>query len=72
MIFSGAPAATAASRTILAAAAVDFLALGCGEIMIPFLVLREIRVLKIAVDVGLVVGITAQMTPRGSAIRFVP
>ena len=72
IIFSGAPAATAASRTILAAAAVDFLALGCGEIMIPFLVLREIRVLKIAVDVGLVVGITAQITPRGSAIRFVP
>lgn len=31
MIFSGAPAATAASRTILAAAAVDFLALGCGR-----------------------------------------
>lgn len=52
MIFSGAPAATAASRTILAVAAVDFLALWCGEIIIPFLVLREIRVLKIAVDVG--------------------
>ena len=40
--------------------------------MIPFLVLREIRVLKIAVDVGFVVGITAQITPSGSAIRFVP
>ena len=50
-MFSGAPASTAASRTILAAAAVEFFALGCGEIMIPFLVLRAIRVLKIAVEV---------------------
>ena len=52
MIPSGAPAATAASRTTLAAAIVDFLARGCGLMIIPFLVLSEIRVLKIAVEVG--------------------
>ena len=34
---SGAPALIAASRTILAAAIVEFLALGCGLIIIPFL-----------------------------------
>ena len=38
----------------------------------PFLVLRAIRVLKIAVDVGLVVGITAAIRPIGSAIFFIP
>ncbi len=67
IMFSGAPASTAASRTILAAAAVEFFALGCGEI-----ILRAIRVLKIAVEVGLVVGITAAITPIGSAILIVP
>ena len=72
MISSGAPAATAASSTILAASMVDFLALGWGLMIIPFLVLSEIRVLKIAVDVGLVVGITAAITPIGSAIFFMP
>ena len=40
--------------------------------MIPFLVLSEIRVLKIAVDVGFVVGITAAITPIGSAIFLIP
>ncbi len=64
MIPSGAPAFTAASKTILAAAIVQFLARGCGEIMIAFLVLSASKVLKIAVDVGLVVGITASTTPQ--------
>ena len=68
----GAPAATAASRTTLAAAIVLFLALGWGLIMIPFLVLRQISVLNIAVDVGFVVGITAATTPIGSATFIVP
>ena len=72
MIFSGAPAATAASSTILAARLVHFLALGWGLMMIPFLVLRQINVLKIAVDVGFVVGITAAISPKGSATVFVP
>ena len=72
MMFSGAPAATAASSTTFAAAIVDFFALGCGLIMMPFLVLRAMSVLKIAVEVGLVVGITAAISPRGSAILIVP
>ena len=72
MIPSGAPAATAASKTIFAAAAVQFLARGCGLIIIPFRVFRQISVLKIAVDVGFVVGITAAITPRGSAILVIP
>ena len=40
--------------------------------MIPFLVLREISVLNIAVDVGFVVGMTAAITPIGSATFFMP
>ena len=39
-----------------------------GLMIIPLRVLREISVLKIAVDVGLVVGITAATSPIGSAI----
>ena len=72
IIPSGAPAFTAASRTIFAASIVDFFALGCGLIIIPFLVFKEIKVLNIAVDVGFVVGITAAITPTGSAIFFMP
>ena len=72
MIPSGAPAATAASSTILAAAVVLFLARGWGEMIMPLRVFRQIRVLKMAVEVGLVVGITAAITPRGSAIFLIP
>ena len=49
-----------------------FFALGCGLIIIPFLVFNDIKVLKIAVDVGFVVGITAAITPIGSAIFLIP
>ena len=72
MMPSGAPAATAASSTILEAAMVAFLARGCGLMIIPFLVLRAISVLKIAVEVGFVVGITAAITPIGSATFLIP
>ena len=68
----GAPALTAASRTILAASIVEFFALGCGLIIIPFLVLRAINVLNIAVEVGFVVGITAPIIPIGSNTFFIP
>ena len=37
-----------------------------------FLVLSARSVLKIAVEVGLVVGITAAITPTGSAIFLIP
>ena len=40
--------------------------------MMPFRVFNASRVLKIAVDVGLVVGITAAITPMGSAIFLMP
>ena len=40
--------------------------------MIALRVLRASKHLKIAVDVGLVVGITAAITPIGSAIFLVP
>ncbi len=72
MISSGAPALTAASRMILAASIVDCFALGCGEKMIAFLVLSEINALKIAVEVGLVVGTIPATTPIGSAILVIP
>ena len=72
IIPSGAPAFTAASSTILAAAMVLFFARGCGEMIIAFLVFNAIRVLKIAVEVGLVVGITAAIRPIGSAIFLIP
>ena len=69
---SGAPAFTAASSTTLAAAMVHFLARGWGLMMMPLRVFRAMRVLKMAVEVGLVVGITAPITPMGSAIFLVP
>ena len=68
MMPSGAPAATAASSTTLAAAMVHFLARGWGLMMMPLRVFRAIRVLKMAVEVGLVVGMTAAITPMGSAM----
>ena len=42
------------------------------NIIMAFLVFNAIKVLKIAVEVGLVVGITAAISPIGSAIFFVP
>ena len=68
----GAPAATAASSTILAAVVVEFLALGCGEKIIPLRVFKLISALNIAVDVGLVVGTMPQIIPTGSAMVMVP
>ena len=72
MMPSGAPALTAASRTTFAASMVLPFARGCGLIMIAFLVFSAIRVLKIAVEVGFVVGITAAISPIGSAIFLIP
>lgn len=64
----GAPAASAASRTMRAASMVLFTARGWGEKTIALRVSRQMSALKIAVDPGLVVGTTPQMTPIGSAI----
>ena len=63
---------TAASNTILAASMVDFFALGCGLMIMPFLVFKQMSALKIAVEVGFVVGMTAPMMPIGSAILRIP
>ena len=51
---------------------VDSLARGCGLMMIAFRVFKQRSVLKIAVEVGLVVGITAAIRPIGSAIFLIP
>ncbi len=72
IISFGAPASTAASRTTLAASIVDFVARGCGENTIAFLVFRAIKDLKIAVEVGFVVGIIPAKIPRGSATILIP
>ena len=72
MMPSGAPAATAASRIVFAARIVELFARGCGLIIIPLRVLSASSVLKIAVEVGFVVGMTAAITPTGSAILCVP
>ena len=64
----GAPAASAASRTMRAASAVHLPARGCGEMRMALRVFRLMSVLKMAVDVGLVVGMTAATMPSGSAI----
>jgi hypothetical protein len=72
MIFFGAPALTAASNMILAAEIVHSLARGCGLIINPFRVLSAINILNMTVEVGLVVGIMAAITPIGSAIFVQP
>ncbi len=70
--FSGAPAAMAASRTIRAASAEHFCADGWKAKTIGLRVFKAIIALKIVVDVGLVVGVTPQTTPTGSAISIKP
>ncbi len=69
---SGAPAFTAASNTIFAAAIVQAFAAGCGLIMMALRVFKQINVLKMAVEVGFVVGMTAATRPIGSATFLIP
>ena len=52
---------------LFAAAMVQPLARGWGLMMMPLRVFRAISVLKMAVEVGLVVGMTAATRPTGSA-----
>ena len=72
MMSSGAPAFTAASSTIRAASTVHFLARGWGLKMMPLRVLSASSDLKIAVEVGLVVGTMPAITPTGSATFAMP
>jgi hypothetical protein len=69
---SGAPAATAASRTVRAASALHRWAEGWKAKTIGLRVLSAISALKIVVEVGLVTGVMAQTTPTGSAISVIP
>lgn len=69
---SGAPAATAASRTILAASALQRWAAGWNANTMGLRVFNASRALKIVVEVGLVTGVTPQTTPTGSAISTMP
>ena len=71
MMFSGAPAATAASRINSAALRVHFAADGCGENTIAFLAFTATIALNMAVDVGLVDGTIPIRSPTGSATSIV-
>src|SRR5699024_5884989 len=66
IISFGAPASMAAFNTISAARLVAILARGCGEKIIALRVFKLINDLKIAVEVGLVVGTIPQIIPIGS------
>ncbi len=64
----GRPSLTPASRIRRAVSAMHLTAEGCGERTMAFLDLMVMRILKIAVDVGLVEGMIPATTPRGLAI----
>ena len=72
MVFSGAPASTAACAMSSAARAVHFTADGCGEKTMALRALTAMIDLKIAVEVGLVDGTMPMSRPTGSATSMVP
>ena len=65
---AGNPSFTPASRMFLAVSLMHRDADGCGERTTAFRDLSAIRILKIAVEVGLVDGMMPATTPRGLAI----
>ena len=67
-MFSGAPAATAASQHIRTASDVHFGDFKCGIKHIAFLVFNANRLFVTTVDVGLVTGIRDAIGPNGTAI----
>ena len=67
----GMPAASPAATITLTASAVQFLADGCGATMTALRALTPIRILKIAVEVGLVDGVSATITPTGQPISTI-
>ena len=69
---SGRPAATAALCMTAVVSWMQRRAEGCGLITIALRALIEISALWIAVEVGLVEGMTAATTPMGSAISTTP
>lgn len=64
----GIPAASAASIITRTAASVQVRAEGCGATMHALRALTLMRILKIAVDVGFVEGVSATTTPTGQPI----
>jgi hypothetical protein len=68
MASAGSPALTPASRITFAVSTTQRVADGCGLSTIELRDFVAIRILKIAVDVGLVEGTMAATTPRGVAI----
>src|SRR5258708_6960447 len=65
---AGNPSFTPASRMAFTVSLIQRAADGCGESTIAFRDLIAIRILKIAVEVGLVEGMMPATTPRGLAI----
>ncbi len=65
---AGRPSLTPASRITRAVSLIHFAADGCGDSTTALRDLIAIRILKIAVEVGLVEGMTPATTPRGLAI----
>ena len=68
---SGAPAAVAAAAMSSAARAQHLTARGCGAQTMALPDLTAARILKITVDVGLVTGMIAAMTPTGEPIAVI-
>src|SRR5437764_10829998 len=68
MASAGKPSLIAASRITRAVSLMHRAAEGCGDKTIALRDLIAIRILKIAVDVGLVEGMMPVTTPRGLAI----
>src|ERR1051325_5980410 len=65
---AGKPSLMHASRIVFAVSLMQRAAEGCGDITIALRDLIEIRILKMAVEVGLVDGMMPATTPRGLAI----
>ena len=57
---------------IFAVSTQHFCAFGWKPKIIGFLVFKQIKLLKITVEVGFVTGVTPQITPSGSATSVIP
>src|SRR6266508_564241 len=69
--YAGKPFFTPASRMFLAVSLIQRAAEGCGDMTIALRDLIAIKILKMAVEVGLVDGMMPATTPRGLAISTI-
>ncbi len=67
----GMPAASPAATMTRTASAVQFFADGCGATTTALRALTPIRILKIAVEVGFVDGVSAHSTPTGAPTSMI-